>query len=223
MELNIDLLLDVVNRVHELDRQLSEAKGTAAERKQKAAAAVGETPRGKQIQQTVTSLREQLAELQQEWDDMVTDHIKTHAGTSDKIDGLKAQRAAAVEQANAIKTLLESIGTDTSAIAMPSKAGPRVGNGSSGGGVKTSGSRHYIVQVDGSHKYYSNTSFSYLAFALKMTQGNGGAEALDRAIRDAGVTERTKPWECTITIPEGPRQGETVTVGMVVDENSNNN
>jgi hypothetical protein len=216
MELTLDLLHSSIEAVRALDAEIEKAKGTAAERRQKAIEAICATPEGSELCATIASIEAQLSALRQEFDDAITAHVKSLSANSATIEGLKAQRSKAIETANAVKVLLDSNGTDTSSVTMPSKSAPRIGSGSTRG-VKTSGSRHYIV-VDGERKFYSNTSFSYLAFALKMTQGNGGAEALSKAIADAGVTSRTVPWEATITIPEGERKGQTVTVGMVVDD-----
>lgn len=201
INLSVEALVEKVNAVKHIDEAISKQKGTAAQRRTKAEDKV--KAENAELVAEVEAARQALAELEHTFTDKVDEVLKDTQDTK-KLDGLKTQRATLVDEADAMRKVLEAFKVDVSGVETPGKA-PRTTSG--GGGTRTSGSRFYRIE-DGNRAYYSKDNLSGMAwFGFKQA----GAEALKQALSEAGVTELTKPFETDVTC-----NGITRRIGMEV-------
>lgn len=214
MELNKEMLETFVGQITAVDSKLEKAKGNVTERRNITIAtlrnleAANTTPDTVGVFTALDAIEAELATLlerkeaaKQATEDAIVVALKSSKdSTATEVEALKVQRAELVETVRAMSTLLH--------IEVEIPKAPKGASASSGSPkAKNSTGAHYVIE-NGERKFYSNDTFSGLAwFAFH----HAGVKALEAALVEAGITARTTPWEATVTVNE-----ITATVGMVV-------
>jgi len=202
VSISADMLKDHAAKITQIDSQIAAATGNDASVR-KAVIEELATANSDQVNSVAGKIVEQLkkldpavlvglqarveeafsGELKALTDDVINSKMKEKVGEGVDVNALKETRKAELDAFKALKTILDSVGIDTSDVPEPKRSGGR----SSGGGTVKSGKNKegYRFTLDGKDRPDSQNSFSSLAFyateGLKVDPSTG-----DVVVREKG-------------------------------------
>lgn len=230
--LDIGNLEAAAKEIQEIDTKISAATGSEAAIK-KATAERLATENADRVDSIVSQVVDQLRNvdvptlvgLVDKLNDAVEDEFSTQideflkaevdkqtAGSKEDVSKLREDRKAKVEAFRALKTILETFGTDTSSVPEPKRS---AGRGGSGAGAAKTGlnKERYRFKMDGNDRPNSQNTLSSMAYYA--TLGCAGTEEeperwgtaqLRKFLEDNGVKYGEQDeWE--VTLPNGTKIG----------------